>query len=186
MDPSKASGSGEPSREGLPKDEAFKDVTEERPFRTLTKAVPPLRRDPSPLPPQPSVSSGIQAKHPPGIPPIVGHSATSTPAPDCPTPRLRRPHARAEIDAETWSPQITTAWVVFPNEETPVFGWYREGGAPYRDSFFASDGTMRDDDSGHALSLSAASLYCYQCSMPSWWNHAAPHPPSINCPYIGD
>ena len=68
MDPSKASGSGEPSREGLPKDEAFKDVTEERPFRTLTKAVPPLRRDPSPLPPQPSVSSGIQAKHPPGIP----------------------------------------------------------------------------------------------------------------------
>ena len=160
MDPSKASGSGEPSREGLPKDEAFKDVTEERPFRTLTKAVPPLRRDPSPLPPQPSVSSGIQAKHPPGIPPIVGHSATSTPAPDCPTPRLRRPHARAEIDAETWSPQITTAWVVFPNEETPVFGWYREGGAPYRDSFFASDGTMRimtrDTLSRYRLPLSTA------------------------------
>ena len=55
MDPAKSSGSEEPSREGLPKDEAFKDVAEERAYRTLTKAVPPLRRDPSPLPPQPAI-----------------------------------------------------------------------------------------------------------------------------------
>ena len=160
MDPSKLSGSRDPSREGLPKDEAFKDVAEERSLRSLTKAVPPLRREPSPLPPQPSVSSGTQAKHPPGIPPVNTQTAAASPVLDCPTPRLRRPHARAEVDAEAWSPQITSAWVVFPDEETPVFGWYREGAAPYRDSFFASNGTMRmmtrDTLSRYRLPISTA------------------------------
>ena len=53
---------------------------------------------------------------------------------------------------------MTPAWVQFPENDSPVFGWYREGAFPYRDSFFASDGTIRpiarDALTQHLLPLS--------------------------------
>ena len=143
MDLQKESRSRDSSREDSHKNEAVKEGIEDRTSRLVAKANPLLRAESSRIS-QPSVSSGVTGRHsqPPSLPTPPVDLAAATP--DCPTPRLRRPPPRAEVDPMLWAPQVTPAWLLFPGAEVPVFGWFREGASPYRDAFFASDGTVRN------------------------------------------
>ena len=42
-----------------------------------------------------------------------------------------------------WECALTELWLQPPGEVIPVFGWFREEGAPYPDAFFGTDGTYR-------------------------------------------
>ena len=124
----------------------FKDA-DERPVQPLAKAYP-LAKTKAPMPFQPSVSSSA-----PSYPILTKHAhlppAAIAPAPsdhavgDPPTPRMRRPHPRTEIDPAQWNAQVAMLWAKFPEDDAPVLRWLRERAHPYRDAFFASDGTMR-------------------------------------------
>ena len=62
---------------------------------------------------------------------------------DCPTPRMRHLPPRSELDVHSWDPRMSVVWVQFLENEFPVLGWFWEGASPYRDTFFASNSTMR-------------------------------------------
>ena len=123
--PAKQPGSGEVSRETPRREDIFKDA-DERPVQPLAKAYP-LAKAKAPMPFQPSVSSSApsypiltkHAYHPPAaIAPVTSDHAVGDP----PTPRMRRPHPRAEIDPAQWNAQMEMLWAKFPEDDAPVLG----------------------------------------------------------------
>ena len=101
MDPVKKSGSRDVSKETPRQEEMFKDADERAP-RLATKALPPFKAE-ALLPYQPLVSSSasmnpLSTKHsqlpPSGRPSQLPDTAVG----DLPTPRMRHPPPRSEVD----------------------------------------------------------------------------------------
>ena len=144
MDLRREAASRDSSSEDPRKTEAVKEGTEDRASRLVAKANPLARAETSCVP-QPSVSSGVTGRHsqPPSLPSLPGDLS-------CSHHGLLRPRGCdvlspcAEVDPMLWAPYVTSAWVLFPDEEAPVFGWFREGASPHRDAFFGSDGAVRN------------------------------------------